>query len=147
MERIAVFPGSFDPMTQGHLDLLRRAMPLFDRIIVAVGVNREKHGFFPLDERMKRIREAVSNMPKVEVETYETLTTDFCHRHGARFILRGVRSAMDYEYEQEIASINRMIDPSIETICLFADPAKSAISSSMVRELLSFGKDVSEYMA
>ena len=147
MERIALFPGSFDPMTTGHLALLQRAMPLFDKIIVAVGINKDKRNAYPLDERMQRIRMAVNNMPNVEVATYESLTTDFCHECGARFILRGVRSLSDYEYERNIADINRTIAPDIETVFLFADPAHAMISSSMIRELRAFGKDVSDFLA
>lgn len=147
MDRIAIFPGSFDPMTTGHMALLKRALPLFDKIIVAVGVNKDKQGAFPLDERLQRIRKAVSAMPQVEVDTYTTLTTDFCREKGARFILRGIRSITDYEYERNIADINRRLAPDIETVLLFADPAQAVVSSSMIRELKSFGKDYSEYLA
>lgn len=147
MSRIAVFPGSFDPMTTGHLALLRRALPLFDRIVVAVGINTEKKGFMPVDERVERIRMAVAAMPKVEVTTYSCLTTDLCRQLGASFILRGVRDAADFAYEQKIADINRLIAPDIETVILLADPSTAIISSSMVRELAAFGKDINKYLA
>ena len=147
MSRIAVFPGSFDPMTTGHLALLRRALPLFDRIVVAVGINTEKKGFMPVDERVEHIRMAVAAMPKVEVTTYSCLTTDLCRQLGASFILRGVRDAADFAYEQKIADINRLIAPDIETIILLADPSSAIISSSMVRELAAFGKDINKYLA
>ena len=146
MSNIAVFPGSFDPMTIGHLNLLKRALPLFDRIIVAVGVNVDKKSFYPLIERLERIRKAVGEMPQVEVDTYSCLTTDFCRQKGAKYILRGVRDSADYAYEQKIADINRLIAPDIETVIMLADLEYATISSSMVRELASFGKDVSEYM-
>ena len=146
MSRIAVFPGSFDPMTIGHLALLRRALPLFDSIIVAVGVNIGKKGFMPVDERVERIRKAVSTMPQVDVVTYSCLTTDLCRQQGAQYILRGVRDAADFAYEQRIADINRLLAPDIETVILLADPAMAVISSSMVRELAAFGKDVSKYL-
>lgn len=146
MPRTAIFPGSFDPMTTGHLALLERALPLFDRIIVAVGVNTGKQGFLPVDERLERIRRAVAQMPQVEVLTYSCLTTDLCRQTGAQFILRGVRDAADFAYEQKIADINRLVAPDIETILLLADPATAVISSSMVRELAAFGKDVSKYV-
>lgn len=147
MSRIAVFPGSFDPMTTGHLALLRRALPLFDRIVVAVGINTEKKGFMPVDERVEHIRMAVAAMPKVEVTTYSCLTTDLCRQMGASFILRGVRDAADFAYEQKIADINRLIAPDIETVILLADPSTAIISSSMVRELAAFGKDINKYLA
>jgi len=147
MSRIAVFPGSFDPMTIGHLALLRRALPLFDSIIVAVGVNIDKKSFLPVDERVERIRKAVSTMPQVDVVTYSCLTTDLCHQRGAQYILRGVRDAADFAYEQRIADINRLLAPDIETVILLADPAMAVISSSMVRELAAFGKDISQYLA
>lgn len=146
MSRTAIFPGSFDPMTTGHLALLERALPLFDRIIVAVGVNTGKQGFLPVDERLERIRRAVAQMPQVEVLTYSCLTTDLCRQTGAQFILRGVRDAADFAYEQKIADINRLVAPDIETVLLLADPATAVISSSMVRELAAFGKDVSKYV-
>lgn len=147
MSRIAVFPGSFDPMTTGHLALLRRALPLFDRIVVAVGINTEKKGFMPVDERVEHIRMAVAAMPKLEVITYSCLTTDLCRQLGASYILRGVRDAADFAYEQKIADINRLIAPDIETVILLADPSTAIISSSMVRELAAFGKDINKYLA
>ena len=133
-------------MTIGHLALLQRALPLFDSIIVAVGVNIGKKGFMPVDERVERIRKAVSTMPQVDVVTYSCLTTDLCRQQGAQYILRGVRDAADFAYEQRIADINRLLAPDIETVILLADPAMAVISSSMVRELAAFGKDVSKYL-
>ncbi len=144
--RTAVFPGSFDPMTIGHKALLKKALPLFDRIIVAVGINQQKKPFFALDARLERIRHALLDMPQVEVESYDCLTTDFCRAKQAAFILRGVRDTTDFEYERRIADINRIIAPDIETVMLFADPQYAAISSTMIRELASFGKDVSMYI-
>lgn len=146
MSRIAVFPGSFDPMTVGHLALLKRALPLFDKVIIAVGINTEKKGFLPVDERVERIRKAVKEMPNVEVTTYSCLTTDLCRQTGAQYILRGVRDAADFAYEQKIADINRLIAPDLETIILLADPTNAVISSSMVRELAAFGKDIEKYI-
>ena len=146
MSKTAIFPGSFDPMTTGHLALLKRALPLFDRIVIAVGVNIDKKSFYPLIDRLERIRKAVGEMPQVEVDTYSCLTTDFCRQKGASFILRGVRDSADFAYEQKIADINRLIAPDIETVILLSEPAYATISSSMVRELAAFGKDVSEYV-
>ncbi len=147
MSKTALFPGSFDPMTVGHLALLRKGLTLFDRIIIAVGVNTEKKNFLPVDERVERIRRAVVALPQVEVTTYSCLTTDLCHQTGAQFIMRGVRDAADFAYEQKIADINRLVAPDIETILLFADPATAVISSTMVRELAAFGKDINKYLA
>ncbi|MCR4815843.1 MAG: pantetheine-phosphate adenylyltransferase [Bacteroidales bacterium] len=145
--KTAVFPGSFDPITTGHMALIKKALTLFDKIIIAVGVNRDKKEFLPLDERLTRIKKATEEMPQVEVESYDCLTTDFCRKHNARFILRGIRDTSDFEYERRIADINRTVAPEIETVFLLADPSQAIISSTMVRELAAFGKDVSEYMA
>ena len=133
-------------MTIGHLNILQRALPLFDRIIVAIGVNSDKKGFMPIEERLARIRHATLEMPNVEVTTYNTLTTAFCKKKQARYIIRGVRSQTDFEYERNIAAINRLLDPEIETVLLFADARFEAISSSMVRELAAFGEDISPYV-
>lgn len=146
MERIAVFPGSFDPITIGHTALLRRAVNLFDKIIVAVGVNTGKHCAYPLDERIERVRQAVASMPTVEVTSYDTLTTDLCHKVGAHYILRGVRGNADFEYERTIADNNRLIAPDIETVILIAEPQMAAVSSTLVRELQAFGKDVNDFL-
>ena len=144
--KTAVFPGSFDPMTTGHLALIKKALPLFDRIIVAIGVNTTKQAFMPIEERIARIRKATADIPQIEVDTYDCLTTDYCHKKGAGFILRGVRDSSDFEYERKIADINRTIAPDIETVILIADAAYSTISSTMVRELAAFGKDVDKYI-
>lgn len=146
MSKTAIFPGSFDPFTIGHLDIIQRALPLFDTIIVAIGNNREKSCMFSLEERLDNIRKVFKTNPHVEVVSYSGLTTDLCREKGARFILRGVRNLGDYEYERNIADINRTIAPDIETVLLFADPSLSVISSSMVRELNAFGKDITPYL-
>lgn len=144
--KTAVFPGSFDPITTGHIALINKALKLFDKIIVAVGKNLGKKQYLPLEERIERIRVATSQMPQVEVTNYDCLTTDLCHKLNAGFILRGVRDNADFEYERRIADINRIIAPDIETVLLFADPEHAAISSTMVRELDAFGKDVSPFV-
>ena len=147
MNRIALFPGSFDPFTIGHLAILDKATSLFDKIIVAVGINSEKHQYQPLDSRLASIRHAVERMPNVDVASYSCLTTDFCRQQGAKFILRGVRDNADFEYERKIADINRLVAPEIETIILLADPDMAIVSSSMVRELAAFGHDVKKWIA
>ena len=147
VEKIAVFPGSFDPMTTGHLDMLRRAMPLFDKIVVADGINTGKRCFQTLDDRIGNIRRAVADLQRVDVCSYDCLTTDLCRKLGARFILRGVRDNADFEYERKIADINRLVAPDIETVILLATPEQATVSSTMVRELSSFGHDVSQWLA
>lgn len=137
MAVLALFPGSFDPFTTGHEAILRRVLPLFDKVVVAVGVNSEKHCMFSVEERMQRIRTAMADCPTVEVTSYSGMTIDLCHQLGAKVILRGIRTAKDFEYEQTIAAVNRLQDPSIETLLLLADPEHVNISSTLEREKLS----------
>ena len=133
----ALFPGSFDPFTDGHEAVLRRVLPLFDRVVVAVGVNSDKKYMFTVGERTERIRSRVADCPTVEVAAYSGMTVDFCHQVGARCIIRGIRTAKDFEYEQLVASVNREQDPSIETLLVMADADHIAISSTLERERLS----------
>ena len=144
-ERIALFPGSFDPFTIGHQSLVKRGLALADRIIIAIGINENKQSSFPLEERLKVIRSLFQDDPRIEVLTYHTLTTDLAEKTGAQFILRGIRSVIDFEYEKTIADINRTLT-GIETVFLLAEPQYAHISSSAVRELLHFGKDVSAFL-
>jgi pantetheine-phosphate adenylyltransferase len=140
-----IFPGSFDPFTIGHANLVDRAQRLFDEVIVAVGYNEQKHGWLPVEERVRALREYYNGNPKVRVESYTGLTVDFAQSQEARFILRGVRSVKDYEYELGIADINsRLAD--VETVVLLADPTISGISSSVVRELHHFGRDITTWL-
>ena len=133
----ALFPGSFDPFTAGHEAIARRVAPLFDRLVVAVGVNSEKHYMFSIEERLERIRKALADLPQVEVTSYSGMTIDLCHRLGAQCIVRGIRTADDFEYEQLVASVNRAQDPSIETLLVMADADHRQISSTLERERLS----------
>lgn len=137
MAVLALFPGSFDPFTRGHEAILRRVMPLFDKVVIAVGVNSEKQYMFTVEERMERIRTMLVDCPTVEVTSYSGMTIDLCHRLGAKVIIRGIRTARDFEYEQTIAAVNRLQDPSIETLLLLADPEHVDISSTLEREKLS----------
>lgn len=137
MAVLALFPGSFDPFTKGHEAVLRRVLPLFDKVVVAVGVNTEKHCMFSPEERMERIREAMKDCPTVEVTSYSGMTIDLCHQLGAKVIIRGIRTAADFEYEQLIASVNRAQDPSIETLLVMADAEHQNISSTLEREKIS----------
>lgn len=137
MAVLALFPGSFDPFTAGHEAVLRRVLPLFDRIVVAVGVNSEKHCMFSPEERVERIRQLLADCPTVEVLSYSGMTIDLCHQLGAKCIIRGIRTAEDFEYEQLVASVNRQQDPSIETLLVMADADHQKISSTLEREKLS----------
>lgn len=140
-----IFPGSFDPFTIGHANLVERALRLFDEVIIAVGYNEQKTGWLPVEERVRALREYYAGMPQIDIECYTGLTVDFAQSQGARFILRGVRSVKDYEYELGIADINaRLAD--IETVVLLADPTISGISSSVVRELHHFGRDITPWL-
>ena len=133
----ALFPGSFDPFTAGHEAVLRRVLPLFDRVVVAVGVNSEKQCMFTPEERVERIRQMLADCPTVEVTSYRGMTIDLCHSVGARCIIRGIRTAKDFEYEQLVASVNREQDPSIETLLVMADADHINISSTLERERLT----------
>lgn len=144
-KRIAVFPGTFDPFTIGHESLVRRGLFLMDKIIVAIGVNDSKKSYFTLEKRIDMIRELYKNEPRVSVQSYNTLTIEFAEKNGARYILRGIRSVIDFEYEKTIADMNRTIS-GIETFVLFTEPALTHISSSHVRELLRYGHDVSKFI-
>lgn len=143
--RIAVFPGTFDPFTLGHQALVSRALGLFDEVVVAIGINDAKHTLFSLEERMEAIRRLYHGEPRVRVVSYDTLTVDLAKTLGAGFILRGVRSVADFEYEKTIADVNRRLS-GIETVILFTEPEYAHISSSVVRELMRFGKDVSPFV-
>src|SRR5690606_4212403 len=140
MERIAVFPGSFDPITMGHLDIIERAVPLFDKIIVAIGQNAQKKYMFSLKQRKSWIEESLSKFPNIEVETYEGLTVEYCQKKNARFILRGLRNPADFEFEKAIAHTNSAItNRNIETVFLLTSSGKSYISSSIVRDVIRNG--------
>ena len=143
--RVALFPGSFDPFTRGHQAIVERALPMFDKLVIAIGVNRAKKGWMPVEERLERLRELYAGESRVEVVIYETLTMDLAAQYGAKYILRGVRSVTDFEYERTIADANRRI-AGLETIFLISDAETSHISSSLVRELASFGRDISDLL-
>ena len=140
-----IFTGSFDPFTIGHDDIVRRALPLFSRVVIGVGVNERKQYMQSADERCAAIRRIYEGEEKIEVKAYSDLTVDFARREGAAYIIKGVRSVKDFEYEREQADINRQLS-GVETILLYSDPLHSSVSSSMVRELIHFGQDVSRYL-
>lgn len=144
--KIAVFPGSFDPITIAHVDILQRALPLFDKVIVGIGFNSSKQGYLYPEKRKNIIEAVFAGINKVEVQIYESLTIDFCKKNEAQFILRGVRSVGDFEYEKPIAQINQSMMPELETILLFSKPEYGAISSTIVRDILKHGGDVSKFL-
>ncbi len=137
--------GSFDPFTIGHDNIVRRALPLFDRLIIGIGVNERKQCLQDADTRKRKIQELYRNESRITVKTYSDLTIDFAKREKADFIVKGIRSAKDFEYEREQADINRRLG-DIETLLLFAEPGLEAVSSSLVRELVHFGKDVRQFL-
>lgn len=143
--KTALFPGSFNPFTRGHQDIVARGLRLFDCIIIGVGRNTAKNPHDNADERAAAIAELYAAEPRVAVQVYDVLTVDFARAVGADVVLRGVRNTADFEYERQMADVNRLIG-DLETVCLFAAPDKVEISSSLVRELQAFGKDVSDYL-
>lgn len=145
-KKIALFPGSFDPITKGHKSIVERALPMFDKIVVAVGTNTAKNSVFPLEKRIEWIEKTFAQYNNVEVVTFNSLTVDFCREIGAKYILRGLRNSTDFQYERNIARINQELDSEIETIFLMTKPDDAAISSSLVREILSFGRDVAQFI-
>ena len=143
--RVALFPGSFDPFTRGHESIVRRALPLFDKFVIAIGVNADKRSFMTMEQRKAWIESIFKDSPQVEVITYTTMTVDVAREVGAQFIVRGVRLIQDFENEKHLAEVNRDLT-GIETILLYTLPEYSHISSSIVRELFRFGQDVSPYL-
>jgi len=144
-KRTALFPGTFDPFTIGHESLVRRGLALMDEIVIAIGINESKKSYFTLEKRIGMIREFYREEPRVRVESYDSLTIVFAQEVGAKYILRGIRSVIDFEYEKTIADMNRTIS-GIETFVLFTEPALTHISSTQVRELLRYGRDISRFI-
>ena len=136
MKKIAIFPGSFDPITSGHVDVVRRALPLFDRIIIAIGINSQKQSLYPLEKRIEWLKRVFADEKKITVEAYEGLTVNFCNERKANYIVRGIRSASDFDYEKTIAHLNNAMYPNIETILILARPELSSVSSTIVREII-----------
>lgn len=146
MPRIALFPGSFDPITLGHVNIVERALPLFDEIILAVGENSEKRYLFPLEQRMAWMRETFAHEPKVRVVSYSGLTVDFAIEQGAHFLLRGLRNPADFEFEKAIAQANREMKPELETVFLLTSARWAFISSSIVRDVIKNKGDYSRFV-
>ncbi len=141
MKRVALFPGSFDPITKGHENIVSRALPLFDKIIVAVGENSNKQYAFSLEQRMNWIRETFRYEPKVEVKSYQGLTVNFAEKEGAHFLLRGLRNPSDFEFEKAIAQANRQLIPHLDTVFFLTSARFAYISSSIVRDVVRNGGD------
>lgn len=144
--KIAIFPGSFDPITSGHVDLVQRALPIFDKIIVAIGVNSQKKSLFSLEQRQDWIRAVFAHEPKVEVDTFENLTANYCRKVEADWILRGLRNASDFDYEKTISQLNFIVGNGVETFFLISQPQFSHISSTIVREIIKGGGDASPFL-
>ena len=146
MKHVALFPGSFDPFTAGHLNILRRALTMFDEVVVAVGINQDKPGFFSMEKRLDIIRQATAGLEGVSVMQYDNLTIDACRQLGIRHIVRGVRNMIDFETERSIADANRRLAPEIETIIIPTAQEFAHISSSAVRDILRHGGDYSSFI-
>lgn len=144
--RVAVFPGTFDPITLGHVDVIRRSIPLFDKIVIGIGLNSTKQPMFTVEQRMEWIQEIFKDTDTVEVAAYEGLTIEFCKKIGASFILRGIRYVSDFEYEKGIADMNRMLSQNVETIFLTSSPQYSTVSSTLVRDVMRHHGDVSQFL-
>lgn len=142
----AIFPGSFDPITLGHFSILERALPLFDQIDVSIGINSAKKSMFSMEQRKEWIEKVFENESKIVVSMYEGLTVDHCRNVGANYIIRGIRNSFDMEYERSIAQMNRDMNKDIDTIFFVPEPAHSAISSTIVRDIISNGGDVAGYL-
>lgn len=146
MQRICLFPGTFDPVTLGHTDIIDRALPLFDKLVIGIGVNSGKVPMFSVEQRVEWLREIYKDQPTVEVTSYEGLTVNFCKQIGARFILRGIRYVSDFEYEKAIADINRKMEHEVETIFLTCSPEFSTIASTLVRDVIRNGGDATQFL-
>jgi len=143
--RRAIFPGSFDPFTKGHDSIVRRTLRFMDELIIGIGINEGKQAYFPIEQRLAMIQKLYEKESRIKVMSYKGLTVDFAQQQNASFIVRGIRTVKDFEYEEGIADINRQLS-GIETIFLFTEPELSSVSSSVVRELLHYGKDVNMFL-
>lgn len=141
----AIFPGTFDPFTVGHESIVRRALTFIDEVIIAIGINEQKHSLFPIEKREQMIRDYYKDEPRVKVMSYSNLTVDFAHEVGANLIIRGIRTVKDFEYEETISDINRKL-AGVETILLFTEPELTSVSSTIVRELMKYGKDITQFL-
>ena len=146
MSKIAIFPGSFAPFSVGHQSIVDRALPLFDKIVIAIGINSEKNQYFSIEERLEWITSVYGKNPKIEVKRYEGLTVDFCKKEKANYILRGLRDSHDFKFEKNIAQMNKELNTSIETIFIITPPELSHISSSLIRDIIKNGGDAQQFV-
>ena len=146
MERTAIFPGSFDPFTKGHYDIVIRGLKLFDKIIIAIGDNSQKQRYFSLDLMIEKIKWTFKDNPRIEVITYNELTASLAKKHNANFLLRGLRNTTDFEYENSIAQVNRYLNEYLESVFLITSPAYAAINSSIIREVHRYRGDIREFL-
>lgn len=144
--KVAVFPGSFDPITLGHIDLIKRAVPLFDKIIVAIGINSQKKYLFSLEQRLKWLEKGFEDFPNVEIGHFQGLTVHYCAEQGANFLIRGLRNASDFDYEKTISQLNSIVGDNIETLFLISKPEYSHVSSTIVREIILGKGDVTAFV-
>ena len=144
--KIAIYPGSFDPITNGHLDILKNAAGIFDRVIIAVAHNGEKHGFLSVAERVELIKKSINGMPNVEVDSFEGLTIEYAKKHNAQILIRGLRAVSDFEYEMQLSQTNSALCDEIKTVFLTTKPKYNFISSSTIKEILQNGGDISKFV-
>ena len=144
--KIALFPGSFDPVTKAHVDILKRSISLFDKVVIGIGINSTKQALLPIDTRKKMLEAVFADEPKVEIQTYSGLTVDFCKEIGANYMIRGIRTVSDFEYEKAIAQMNHALVPEIESIFIVSKPGYSSISSTIVRDILRNKGDISQFV-
>lgn len=146
MKKVALFPGSFDPITRGHENIVRRGALIFDEVVVAIGHNTTKQSMFDLEQRKAWIEATFADLPNVKVDVYEGLTVDYCKKIGARFLLRGLRNGGDFEYERTIAHMNKALLDYLETVLVFTDPEFASVHSTVIREIVKNGGDVSQFV-
>jgi pantetheine-phosphate adenylyltransferase len=146
MKKIALFPGSFDPFTKGHEDIVLRGMKIFDEVIIAIGYNSQKKRHFDIDYTLEKIKECFSDYKNIKVDKYTELTANYANRHGTKYLLRGLRNTTDFEYENSIAMVNKDLYNGLETVFLITSPKFAFISSSIIREVHNYGGDVSKYI-
>jgi len=146
MKKIAVFPGSFDPITVGHECIIRRAAALFDELIIAIGVNAEKKSYFPVEKRIEWLQTVLADLPNVRVDSYHGLTVDYCSSQHAHYILRGLRTAADFEFERSVGQVNKMLQPDIENVFLLSRPEHTPVNSSIVRDIHRNGGDIQRFV-
>ena len=144
--KIALFPGSFDPVTKAHVDILKRALPLFDKVVIGIGLNSTKAAYLTLEKRKEMLRAVFADEPKVEVQTYEGLTVEFCKKIQSNYMIRGIRTVSDFEYEKAIAQMNHALEPEIESIFIVSKPGYSSISSTIVRDIMRNNGDVQQFI-